>query len=83
MTDIQAQAQDAIVAYLEASEPATLPELLEEIRVHVGVRRQNVLPVAIAALNALMKSGKICEYDQCPLDDPMDYAWLLSDEIQP
>lgn len=77
--EIQLQTQDAILNYLAACEPATLEEILEEIRVQCDVRRQILLPTAIIALSALMADGKICEYDQMPIDDPLEYAWVLTE----
>jgi hypothetical protein len=80
MTVIQQQVQDAIVSHLAACEPCTLEEILEEVRVVCEVRRQILLPTTITAIAALQDTGKICEYDQMPLDDPLEYAWVLSEE---
>ncbi len=80
MTVIQQQVEGAIVNCLAASEPCTLEELLEEVRVQCEVRQQILLPTVITAIASLMEAGTICEYDQPPLDDPLEYAWLLSEE---
>jgi hypothetical protein len=80
MTVIQQQVQDAIVNHLAACEPCTLEELLEEVRIQCEVRRQSLLPTVITALHCLMEAGKICEYDQMPLEDALEYAWVLSEE---
>jgi hypothetical protein len=79
-TVIQQQVQDAICNYLAACEPSALEEILEEIRIQCEVRRQILLPTVITAIAALQDTGKICEYDQMPLDDPLEYAWVLSEE---
>jgi hypothetical protein len=74
---------DCIVAFLAAQEPATLPEIMQEVNAQLGISNQNILAYTIAALASLMTAGTICEYEQyeqMPLDDPMDYAWVLSHE---
>jgi hypothetical protein len=80
MTATQQQIQDAIVNHLADCEPCTLEEILEEVRIQCEVRRQILLPTVITAIAALQDAGKICEYIQSPLDDPLEYAWLLSEQ---
>lgn len=76
----QAQIQRAIARYLAANEPATLPEILDEVRLQVGISHNDVLPPVMAALVAMAKAGKICEYEQAPLNDPLEYAWVRSND---
>lgn len=72
----------AIKDLLAASEPCTLEQICEEIRVQYSVSQQNLLPQVIAAISNLQDKGEICEYLQPPIDDPMEYAWLLSEEVK-
>ncbi len=78
-TDVDTE--QAIKIFLAEQEPATLEEICEEIRVQCEIRRQTLLPVVITAIAALQERGEICEYDQPPLDDPLEYAWVLSEEV--
>lgn len=77
---VQQKIKDRIIDLLEASEPCTLEMMLEEVRVMCDIRRQNLLPQVITALAAMIDAGTICEYEQMPIDDPLEYAWLLSVE---
>jgi hypothetical protein len=79
--EIRKQVQSAIKSFLAAQEPATLEQICEEVRVLCEVRRQTLLPTVITAIAALQEKGEICEYDQPPLDDPLEYAWVLSEEF--
>lgn len=72
----------AIKDLLAASEPCTLQEICEEIRAQCSVSPQNLLPQVIAAIAYLQDKGEICEYLQLPIDDPLEYAWLLSEEVK-
>lgn len=76
---IKQQIKDAIQNYLAACEPCTLEEILEEVRVTCEIRRQILLPSVIPVLAEMMEEGIICDYDQMPIEDPLEYAWVLSE----
>ena len=80
MTANQQQIQNEIVNYLAACEPVSLEEILEVVRSRCKVRAEILLPTSITAISSLQEAGTICEYDQPPLDDPLEYAWVLSEE---
>lgn len=72
--------RSTITRLLAAQEPCTLEEILEEVRIQCGINRNRALPETITAIAALQSTGAICEYEQTPLDDPLEYAWLLSED---
>ena len=72
--------ETTIKAFLAAQEPATLEEILRELRIQLGIRTSEVLPIAITAIAAMQEQGLICEYEQGTFVDPMEYAWVLAEE---
>ena len=72
--------ETAIIDLLEAQEPATLGQICWELRTQQGLRTTEVLPIAITAIAAMQEQGLICEYEQMPFTDPMEYAWVLAEE---
>lgn len=72
--------ETTIKAFLAAQEPATLEEILRELRIQLGLRTSEVLPIAITAIAAMQEKGLICEYEQMPFSNPMEYAWVLAEE---
>lgn len=76
-TEAEMWVKNAIVNYLAACEPAGIEDICEDVRIQCGLKRQNVLPAVITGLAALMAENKIQEYEQMPIDDPLEYAWEL------
>lgn len=75
------EAKTAITSTLVAQEPCTLEELVRAVWSGSGIDVRHAMPITIKAIADLMDSGQICEYDDSNyVDDPMDYAWLLSEE---
>jgi hypothetical protein len=70
---------DTIKNLLDASGPCTLEEILEEVRIQEGISRNQVLPKTLIAIVDLIAAGEICEYEQMPLEDPLEYAWELAE----
>ena len=72
---------DAIKHRLALSEPCTLEELMDAVTDDCGIGVEHLLPVTILAIAALITSEEICQYiDRQPLDEPLDYSWVLSEE---
>jgi hypothetical protein len=72
--------ETTIIDLLKAQEPATLGQICWELRTQQGLRTTEVLPIAITAISAMQEKGLICEYEQMPFNDPMEYAWVLAEE---
>lgn len=72
--------ETAIIDLLKAQEPATLEQICWELRTQQGLRTAEVLPIAITAISTMQENGLICEYEQMPFTDPMEYAWVLAEE---
>ena len=74
------ETETAIADFLAAQEPATLEQICRELRTQMSIKPAEVLPIAITAIAVMQKQGLICEYEQMPFDDPMEYAWVLAEE---
>ena len=72
--------ETTIIDMLRSQEPSTLEEICWELRIQQGLRTTEVLPIAITAISAMQEKGLICEYEQMPFSDPMEYAWVLAEE---
>jgi len=74
------QLEVAISDFLAAQGPATLDEICKELQYQMSIKPTRVLSLAITAISAMQEKGVICEYEQMPFSDPMEYAWVLTEE---
>lgn len=72
---------DEIKTWLAVSEPCTLEELMGAVAQGCGIGVEVLLPQVILAIAALIISGEICQYVDRRLDCPLEYSWLLGEEL--
>jgi len=72
---------DEIKNWLAVSEPCTLEELLGAVAQGCGIGVEVLLPQVILAIASLITSEEICQYVDRRLDKPLEYSWLLGEEL--